>query len=516
MASKNSDQLFQLVKSLTKAEKRHFKLLASRVKSAEDAKFIKLFDAIDKQSDYDEQKILDKIQAIKSSQLSNLKAHLYKQILQALRLYHSSNDIEIRIRDLIDYSTILYNRCLYDQSIKLIEKAKSLALEYEKTSLLYQILEHEKRLVTRFIKSNIEDRVTRIIAESEEISHKLSNLNTFTNLSIKLYSFYLKIGFIRNHKDFQLVNSFLYSTLPVFKEEQLSFDEKMYLYNSLTGFYFFIQDYVRGYEYAHKWVKLFDHNPQYISAKIEMYIKALNNLLVSQSKRSCYDEFNEIIKKLEVLYDLPDNVLTVNVRLMLFKYTSTHNINKYFLLGQFTEGIKVVPRVLEELNEFRDKLDTHYILIFYYKFACMYFGASQFKQAAYWCNEVINTKEVDLRSDIFSFARILLLISHYELGNVELVDHLIRSTYRYLITKENLRNFQRIIIKFLRRLTNITPDQLTTEFSKLRDQLLPLADNPYEKISFIYFDIISWLESRIESRPVEEIIREKAEKRIIS
>ena len=74
MAKKNSDPVFQLIKSLTKAEKRYFKLFATRQKSAEDAKFIKLFDLIDKQKDYDEGKILEKERAIKSQQLSNLKA----------------------------------------------------------------------------------------------------------------------------------------------------------------------------------------------------------------------------------------------------------------------------------------------------------------------------------------------------------------------------------------------------------------------------------------------------------
>jgi RNase P/RNase MRP subunit POP5 len=44
--------------------------------------------------------------------------------------------------------------------------------------------------------------------------------------------------------------------------------------------------------------------------------------------------------------------------------------------------------------------------------------------------------------------------------------------------------------------------------------MLFLESNPYEKRAFVYFDIISWLESKIERRTVQEVIQEKARKRL--
>lgn len=510
MPNKNTDPLFQIIKSLTKAEKRYFKLHVNKQIAGEDTKFLKLFDLIDKQKDYDESKILEKEKNIKSQQLSNLKAHLYKQILQNLRNLNSDEDIDLRIRELIDHSTILYNKCLYDQCVKMLDKAKNMAGKYEKNALLLEITEFEKRLVTKYIRCNIEDKVSQLIKASDLINEKINHINTFSNLTIKLYSFYLKIGFLRNHKDFELVNSFLYSTLPVFKEEQLSFDEKMYLYNSFVGYYFFIQDFERGYEYAKKWVNLFNDNNELILPKIEMYIRSINNLLVSQSKLHKYDEFKNTVKKLDSIAEIPDLKLTENIRLLLFKYSSTHRINRYFMLGEFTEGSEIIPEVAASLEKYELLLDTHYIIIFYYKFACMYFGNGDYHNVIFWLNKIINMKDVDLRSDIHSFARILSLISHYEIGNLDLVDYYIRSTYRFLIKKNDLHLFQKIIMKFLRKLSSITRDQLIDAFKELREQLLPLNEKFYERRPFIYFDIISWLECKIEKRDTQEIIREKA------
>ncbi len=514
MPNKNTDPLFQLIKSLTKAEKRYFKLHATQQSAGVDAKFLKLFDLIDKQKDYDEVKILKKEQSIKSQQLSNLKAHLYRHILQNLRSLNSDEDIDLKIRELIDHSTILYNKCLYDQCVKMLDKAKNMAEKCDKNVLLLEITEFEKRLVTKYIRTNIEDKVSKLIKASDHINDKINNINTFSNLTIKLYSFYLKIGFLRNHKDFELVNSFLYSTLPVFQEDKLSFEEKMYLYNSFVGYYFFIQDFERGYEYAKKWVHLFDSNADLIIPKIEIYIRAINNLLVSQSKLHKYDEFKLTVHKLDTLTENADLKLTENIRLLLFKYSSTHRINRYFMLGEFSEGSEIIPDIAESLEKYEHLLDTHYIIIFYYKFACMYFGNSNYQQVVFWLNKIISMKDVDLRSDIHSFARILNLISHYELGNIDLVDYYIRSTYRFLIKKNDLHLFQKIIMKFLRKLSSITRDQLIDAFKDLREQLIPLNEKFYERRPFIYFDIISYLESKIENRDIQEIIQEKVKIKI--
>ncbi|MDD5571761.1 MAG: hypothetical protein PHD97_11495 [Bacteroidales bacterium] len=515
MANTTSDALFRLIKSMTKAEKRYFKLFAYRQKSAEDAKFIKLFDCIDRQKEYDELKILHKEPSFKSEQLSNMKAHLYKQVLECLRFFNSSNDIEIKIRKIIDQTIVLYNKCLYEQCSKSLEKAKFLAVTYDKPVLLLDILEQEKKIVLKFIKSNIDEKVNEIIKQTEEVYNKLHRLNSFTNLATKLYSFYLKVGFIRNNKDFEIANSFLYSNLPTFKEEELSFSEKMYLYYSFVGYYYVCQDFEKGCDFATKWVNLFDDNPEMIVSVPEMYIKAVNNLLVAEFKLGRYNDFIRSMEKFDKIKNLRDLNLTDNIQLLLFKYTSAHQFNKYFLLGEFTKGSKIVDGLEKDLEKFADRLDRHYLLILYYKMACMYIGCNNYSKAVHWLNKVINAKDENIRSDIQCFARILNLICHNELGNSALADYYVKSTYRFLLKKDDMHLFQSAIMRFLKKLSKISSNkELVNAYAELKEQLLPLENNTYEKRAFVYFDVISWLESKIENRTVEEIIREKAIKKI--
>ena len=93
MPNLSSDALFTLIKSLEKGEKRNFKLFAARNTGSADLKIVQLFDALDKMKDYDEEELLRKNESIQKQQLSNLKAHLYDQILSSLRLLKQNENI---------------------------------------------------------------------------------------------------------------------------------------------------------------------------------------------------------------------------------------------------------------------------------------------------------------------------------------------------------------------------------------------------------------------------------------
>src|ERR1041385_4295232 len=94
---KPKDDLFRLVKSLTKNEKGYFKKYSANAADGKSSNSIKLFDAIDKQEEYDEAKI--KLKFRKENfvkQLHVAKNYLFGQILESLESYHSSVDSELQ------------------------------------------------------------------------------------------------------------------------------------------------------------------------------------------------------------------------------------------------------------------------------------------------------------------------------------------------------------------------------------------------------------------------------------
>src|ERR1700760_302880 len=146
MPNRSSDTLFQLIKSLEKSEKRNFKLYVTRNSASEDLKIVQLFDALDKMDDYDEAVLLKKNPEIKKQQLSNLKAHLYKQILASLRVINDESNIDIVLHEQMDHARILYNKGLYLQSLKVLDKMKELAHSKNQFTYLQQALFFEKNI----------------------------------------------------------------------------------------------------------------------------------------------------------------------------------------------------------------------------------------------------------------------------------------------------------------------------------------------------------------------------------
>ncbi len=508
MPKERSDYLFLLIKSLSKGEKRYFKLQVG--KQASSAKIILLFDLIDKQPDFDEEIILQQAPDIKASQLSNLKAHLYERILHSLRLYHLSNSADIQIREYIDYARILFDRSMYKQCLKVLKKAKKLAVKNDNLEQVLEILKWEKQVVAQGIDTDDQEKVNAIIGEVKDVNNRINNINLLSNIQVKLNNWYIKTGLVRKAHDYEEVREFIERNLPEFNEDDLTFNEKLNLFSVYVSYYLFVYDFHNAHHFAKKWVNLFDDSPEFIPIKTEMYIRGIHKLMLTQSRLQKYQEYVASGNKLKAIYKMQGITLNENIRLMLFKSITIYDINRHFLTGDFSRGISVISHIKHGLDQFIDKLGKHSAIIFYYKFACMYIGDSNYRMSAYWLQKIINEQNVDVREDIHCFARILNLINHYEMGNSDIVDYYIKSTYRFLLKKDDLGNYQKYILKFLRNLNKDTTEgELIARFKQLRSQLLTLVD-PYEKRAFIYFDIISWLESKIHKRTVQEVIQEKA------
>ena len=93
----------------------------------------------------------------------------------------------------------------------------------------------------------------------------------------------------------------------------------------------------------------------------------------------------------------------------------------------------------------------------------------------------------------------------------------IKSTYRFFIKKGDLSLYQKHILDFLKRLLMESEiKNVKKRLILLKNQMESLQDNKFEKRAFLYFDIISWLESKIENRSVQLIIKEKVSEKLKS
>lgn len=508
MTSEQKDNLFVLVKSLTKSEKRQFRLYVGRMGSNEDSKFLNLFQLLDKMNRYDEKVILKK-GIVTKQQLSNLKAHLYKQILISLRMNPVHKNIRIQIREQLDFATILYQKGLYKQSLKVLEKAKILALKNEEKYSAYDIVELEKVIESQYITRSLSNRTEKLISESNQLRIQNNLATLLSNLSLQLYERLIKAGYAKSDEEFREITQFFYENLPKLDYDSLGFREKLWYYKAHVWYSFLTQDFLSTYRYASKWVKMFEESPSMIEIHPVFYLKG-NNYLMESLALIKYPSKFKVLHQMMLRTSHDDFPKNDNLKALSFQFYFSNKLNLHFLEGSFEEGLVIVPKILSGIKEFRNQTDPHHIMMFYYKLACLYFGAEDYENCMVYLDKIISNKSLKMREDLLCFARVLNIFAHYEAGfDYHLETHL-RETYKFLIKMNDLHEVQKAMIRFVRGLGDIYPHDLKRAFEGLYKELKQYENDPYERRSFLYLDILSWLESKIKNVPIAHIIKSKA------
>lgn len=262
------------------------------------------------------------------------------------------------------------------------------------------------------------------------------------------------------------------------------------------------------YRYTQRWVDLFVAQPDMVAVETAHYIKGMHNLMGAHFDLRNHKKLLDTLQQFEQFAQSAIVQKNENNQVQTFAYLYTSKINKHFLEGTFTEGLTLVPEIAVKLKEYELLLDRHRVLVFYYKIASLYFGSGDNNGAIDYLNRIINLK-VDLRTDLQCYSRLLHLIAHYELGNFDLLEYLIKSVYRFMAKLENLSVVEEEMFRFLRRSFQLSAKNIKPELEKLLLKLKQYEYNRLETRAFSYLDVISWLESKISGVPVQDIIRQK-------
>ena len=506
-----TDALFQLIQSLEKSEKRHFKLYIKRSSSNENLKIIQLFDALDKMQDYDEKILMKKLHPVTKPQLANLKAHLYKQLLASLRLLKTTENIDLQLSELLDNARVLYYKGLKLQSFKMLEKAKDLAKANHKYNFLAQVISLEKKIETLHITRSTLEKTEVLALEASDISVHIDNVIKLSNLALLLYRWYVQNGHARNIEDEKGVRYFFKTMLPPHPEKITDFYERLYLYQSYCWYAFIRQDFLMYYRYSKKWVDLFDEEPEMITVETGHYIKGMHTLLNALFNLRHYELFQVVLKQFEKFARTPSSGTHDNFRIHTFIYISAAKLNWHLMTGSFAEGLALVPSVEAGLKKYSAYVDLHRILVFNYKIAVLYFGNGNYETCIDYLQRVIN-EHGNLRIDLQCYARLLHLMAHYELGNDSIIESLARSVYRFMAKMKNFSVVEEEIFKFIRSSFNLSPRQLRPALESFLHKIKYLEKNRFETRAFSYLDIISWIESKVYQKPMSEILKEKYRK----
>src|SRR5690606_2427909 len=144
----------------------------------------------------------------------------------------------------------------------------------------------------------------------------------------------------------------------------------------------------------------------------------------------------------------------------------------------------------------------------YFNIAVIYVGAENYSEALKWINKLLNDIDIDKSEDLYCFGQIINLIIHLQLGNQRLIPYALKSTQRYLTTRNRVYKVEEKMLKFISKALKINePSHLKDSYVELHADLQGLVEDNFEKTAFEYFDFISWAESKISGESLKDILQ---------
>ncbi len=497
MPISQGDQLFLLVKSLSKSEKRSFTAYSSRFQDTDGLMYVKLFELMEKQKALDEDALCTKLKLKDKSQFSNLKRHLYKQILASIRVVQINKNVDIQIREYLDFVDILYAKGLYLQSLKILDKAKSLAQKTKNDILYLSIVETEKTIESKHITRSGADLTIDLVMFTQKISETISNSSKLSNLRILLHGYYIQNGHVKNEDEENKIVGFFEENLPLLDIDKLSYLEKVYLNQSYVWYYYILLDFENCLYYAEQWLKLFQTSPEMVTQDPDLYMRAYHYILTCTFNLYQNEKFSIHLKELDEFRAQHYQKFTTNSKIISFLYVHHGRLNLHFLNRTFKDGVAQLPKTLRRLSMYKTKLDAHRVMVFYFKIGWMYLMAKMPDKAVDYCNQIFQMEMGTLREDIQTYAKLLFLMAHYDLGNESIMNYLVKSTKTQFEKSDEKNQLQKETLQFFTRLVATPTFDRKKVWLDFSQKLMELQKEKYEMRAFHYLDISLWVETKL-------------------
>jgi hypothetical protein len=504
---KPSTELHSLIKSLSKSEKRFFKLNSSL--QAGEKNYLKIFDFVEKQKRYDEEALKNTFQGETFvNHLPSEKNHLYRLILKSLRSYYSDQSISSQLKQEIKNVEILYRKALFKECNKFVKRAKQIAEEYEKFYYWFELINWEKRLLEEAYESGIfTTNLDDLIEEEAGVVDKLRNLAEYHVLYSRINYIFRSGGFTRNEEERKVVNEIENYHLISGKNTALSTRATTICYYIKGVCSASKRDYENALVFFRKAKSVMERKVKIKNDLQQRYIATLNFLMLCYIDTGDFKSAETIVNEIKELGS-KKAFSAIDSKVRLFNAIHIGELQLWNRMGDFEKSIQLVPDIERGMELFEDKINKEKQLLFNYNIAYAYFGSGDYRTALKYINVVLNDNEKQLRQDIYSFSRIFNLIIHFELKNHDFLEYDLKSAARYLNKYNKDYEVEKLFIAHIKQLSK--EEDITDQkkiFLAFNDKLSELLKIERENVILEYFDIVAWVQSKLSNKSFQETIR---------
>ncbi len=480
MSKKGS--LESLIKSLTKAEKRYFRMFAGLQSGHKN--YLKLFNCLEAESNDSARQMGETLN------LGVIKNYLGKLILRSLKNFNDGKTKHSEILHLLLEIEILFLKELYDQCFDRIKKGKKVARKYEQITLLFEFLSWERKVMNAVTVANKYVAMEKLLSEENEVLSILENKRQYDRLVNELMQ--------QDFSNSQLMRDYLKH--PLLKSEGCakSFAALVLYYHLHYILHTVTMSGPKGRDIIYKLILALEATPYRIQDNPDTYLTALNNLMGIMLYNRETEGALGILKKIRAVpqkYQLKRQ----NATLKMFIKTYNVELELYRDLKEWDKALELMEEIQEFIN--RQTIPANYLLSFYYQFAYIYFQLKRYSDSLSMINTILNNNFGEHRVDLQTYSRFLFLMIHFELGNITLLRYAVENTRRFLKKRRGtLFAFEKELLKFFSKLSVSTTHKYTVLFQKLSSSLFRNHTEKERANILDYLDFHAWINEKLALR----------------
>lgn len=485
-----STDLHQLIHSMSRSEKRYFKLFA-QMQGKSDNNYIQLFDAINKQKAYDEEALKRKF-AKSVKQFGSTKFFLYKLVLKSLRMFHSEDSMHYVLANQLREADLLMRRNLYGQAAKILDKCIETAEQYGLYPLLLIAYQQRQAVVLQVGRTkNYLTELEEICAKGYGVLKALEEGLRYAEVSAQ-FNYLTETNTDGSENSLQLLEELMQSDLLQNENQATFFESKKMFFHIHTLYAYARKDWSYMYDFAKKRALLYDAEPHRIEQDPLSYIAALHNFMAACELEGRYEEELEVLRKMREV-----RIKRIDVQAKIVLQSLHFELNLHLKMGHQAEARMTVEGLEEELPKIGGKIAYELLLNIHIQLAAFYLMAKDLEKTFEYLELIFGHPHI-LKADVtYRHALILELCYHIEAENDLLLPNKARALYRYLQSQAHISIFEQALLEVARyQLPNATSAKerwvilqswkaSIESMTNQQKELLPLLE---------HFDVLQWIE----------------------
>ncbi len=482
-----NDELFELIQSLSKAERRYFKIHFNGTAHGDLSSYEKLFDAMAAMKELDAPALDRKFSSWTGwKYYSKTKHYLITAIFDAMRAYHKGQSLDETLYDQAASLRFLKNRGLYSHFEKLLAQTKAVCYETEMLLPLLDVLANEEAHLSRTLRdpSGVHQEIVEVLRDMQLHEEALQ-------LNRRIYSLYKKHGLRPTEEATKEFNESI-EILNNFKDRVRLINTKSFLNSAIALCHHCLNNQQEAVAVTQRNLELLESmSPRAIrhnAKQCMLYLSQMITFAFNSRQADFYDQIKLYAE--EHMQNIEDNEIS--------KFELS--IQSNFLAMIIHQDYSNVDRNAAFVDENRQLFRQISIVIqgdVTFNMSLGYLKTGNLPKALEWLLRVFEIPEIERREQIFLYARLYEILLHWKLGHIELVLSKTLSFKRFLNKQKNMGEFERVFIRFMNAaVLNDSTDGFAKAINNFAEDLQKLDKAQYAGITASYTDLLGWFRTK--------------------